>query len=425
MKELNDLFRQRLDQHLKEIGKYGRLIFNDHFSIILFVLLGFLALFYREILIQLDSGLLSHQKLILSTFILLGLAFAFHLGDVKWLNFEPDKSYLLPRGKEWLGYWKKGLIVGAILPLTILALFIILLMPLIHRISAWTLEDLWLLMWISLLYKINSLFAQYLNVLQVDKAFLKKWSKWFFTIFYITCLSLSLYLPTPFPLRVMVLGGVFIIGLVLYRYLTVRNGSIFFSYALDQAQKQQANFYKIVSMFADVPRIKPTISRRAFLDSMIYFMSRKPYNHYQYIYLRTIMRNDAYSGIWIRVTIFISIWILLLEKPLWLVGSLGGLGYWLSLVQLLPIAKHYEMHPIQRIYPVRNEKLQVSALQVALGQVLLLQTFFYMLVLVIKQGFGLQFFLLVGVWILVASGMIFLYLPIWFKKHKSEKSRLL
>lgn len=421
MKDLNDLFQQRLTQYLKEIGKYGRLIFNDHFSIILFVLLGFMALFYREVLTQLESGLLNHQKLILCVFIILILAFAFHLGDVKWLNFEPDKSYLLPRGKEWLGYWQKGLIVGAVLPLIILVLLMIVLMPLMHSVSAWTMRELWLLLWVSLLYKGSSLFAQFLNVLQSDEGFLKVGFKWHYTLIYIVCLSLSFYLPAPFPMMVMVVGAVLTVGIVLYRYLIVRQGSIFFSYALDQAEKQQANFYKMVAMFADVPRMRPTISRRSFLDPLILLMSRKTLDHYQYFYLRTIIRNDAYSGIWIRVTLFISIWILLLESPLWLIGVLGCLGYWLSLVQLLPIAKHYEMHPIHKIYPVRNEKLQVIALQTALGQVLLLQTVVYMLVLFIKQGFGIPFCLLVGVWILVSLGMILLYLPLWFKKQKREK----
>ncbi|HJF16729.1 MAG TPA: ABC transporter permease, partial [Globicatella sulfidifaciens] len=55
MKNLTELRQKRLQSLIKEMGKYGRLIFNDHFSVILFVILGFFMFFYREQLVVLQG----------------------------------------------------------------------------------------------------------------------------------------------------------------------------------------------------------------------------------------------------------------------------------------------------------------------------------------------------------------------------------
>ena len=67
MSDLKQLFSKRLNLFLKEVGKYGRLIFNDHFSIILFVLLGFGALYYQQQLNYLQTLETNQYKLPLIT----------------------------------------------------------------------------------------------------------------------------------------------------------------------------------------------------------------------------------------------------------------------------------------------------------------------------------------------------------------------
>src|SRR5699024_1204060 len=108
MTSLAQLWQQRLSQFLKELGKYGRLIFNDHFSIILFVILGFGAFFYRDQLLRLQAMDTAAIRLPIIAISVILLAVCFQLGRPLWLTQDSDKSYLFARGKEWHAYWLKG-----------------------------------------------------------------------------------------------------------------------------------------------------------------------------------------------------------------------------------------------------------------------------------------------------------------------------
>ena len=47
---LNNLFSKRRTRYVKEMMKYGRLIFNDHFVLLLFLLVGAGGLAYSDYL---------------------------------------------------------------------------------------------------------------------------------------------------------------------------------------------------------------------------------------------------------------------------------------------------------------------------------------------------------------------------------------
>lgn len=113
---LAQLWQKRLSHFLNELGKYGRLIFNDHFSIILFMMLGFGAFFYQDQLVKLQAMDLATLKWPVLLSASLVLALFFHLGRPLLLTLDPDKSYLFARGKEWQAYWLKGTILAVVLP---------------------------------------------------------------------------------------------------------------------------------------------------------------------------------------------------------------------------------------------------------------------------------------------------------------------
>ena len=135
MTQLAQLWRKRFGQLLNEVGKYGRLIFNDHFSIILFVILGFAGLFYRDQLIQLqnlDATLIRLPIILFSVFI---LGICFQVGRPILLTKDPDKSYLFAQGKEWHNYWLRGTLLGLSLPVLLLIGATALLMPFIQLVT--------------------------------------------------------------------------------------------------------------------------------------------------------------------------------------------------------------------------------------------------------------------------------------------------
>lgn len=54
---MNQLFKRRLVDHLKEMMKYLRLVFNDYFVLALLFVIGGLGYYYSNALKQLHAGL--------------------------------------------------------------------------------------------------------------------------------------------------------------------------------------------------------------------------------------------------------------------------------------------------------------------------------------------------------------------------------
>ena len=164
MVDFKDLWQKRFSSYLKEIGKYARLIMNDHFSIILLIIGAFAALYYRELLMQLQTMDLNVIRWVIIFAVVAWLGVAFQFGRPIWLTKDPDKSYLFPRGEEWHNYWLKSTLVSVGFPLVIISIATVLIMPFLQLISVWDLNLTWLLVIYLALFKIISFMLLYLDI---------------------------------------------------------------------------------------------------------------------------------------------------------------------------------------------------------------------------------------------------------------------
>ena len=130
---MNNLWSKRLRNWLNEVGKYARLILNDHFSIFIVIILSFLGLYYRELILflQLNYSEPTPGWLYLVMGILMLLILK--VGSPLWLTLAPDASYLYPQGAHWRHYWTKGILVGMILPIVVsCVVLVVMYLSLIH-----------------------------------------------------------------------------------------------------------------------------------------------------------------------------------------------------------------------------------------------------------------------------------------------------
>ena len=135
MNTLNDLWQKRFNYYLKEVGKYGRLIFNDHLAIILFVLLGFGSLAYNSILEQASQMPVDQIYIWVILVGVLLLSAVFLLGQPLWLTRRADESYLFPRGHEFNNYWLKGTFLAEVIPMIALSLAAVMYYPFLVLIA--------------------------------------------------------------------------------------------------------------------------------------------------------------------------------------------------------------------------------------------------------------------------------------------------
>lgn len=400
--DLLGLWQVRVQALLREMGKYGRLIVNDHFSIILLVLLAFLGLYYREILTLFQEVNLSQWALPLKIIFALGLTLLTQIGGPIWLTLAPDEAYLFSQGKKWQTYWLKGTRLGLILPLIINALISALLFPFVVNLSAWTLNQWPIFIGLTALLTALNVFSHYYNVLH-QPGVRNAW-RWLVSFIYsVALIQLSAHWNMIVPLGLA-------LGVSIYLYQGLKPSAqtrLQFDRVVELDQQRRAVFYKWIAIFADVPNLQPTVKRRAYLDRLIQALPMFNQQAYSYLLLRLLVRHGAYSGVWIKVTAFIA-FLLVWSQPLWLVIALGIMGQWMTLIQLLPLRNYPNDQVFFRLYPQKGDSL--AAFRQLMGLLLVTQAIIYTL----ASGYWLSFI----AWLVSIALLLYLYLP--WRERKSR-----
>lgn len=417
MTQLAQLWRKRFGQLLNEVGKYGRLIFNDHFSIILFVILGFAGLFYRDQLTRLQNldVVLIRLPIILFSVVILGVCF--QVGRPILLTKDPDKSYLFAQGKEWHRYWLRGTLLGLSLPVLILVGATALLMPFIQLVTLWQATHLIYLVLFVILFKVLSFLLLYLNIFDLGLGRIQQpFNQWHHTVIFCGVMLISFFMTvSPWHLLTLLGVNVLLVIYVAWAFSQRQQRPVQFQYVLDQEATRESTFYKWVAIFADVPHLVPSVKRRAYLDGLVHWISQRLLNRYSFVYLRLLFRNNAFSGVWLRVMSFIALLLLLVDQVYFAIG-LGVVGYVLTIVQLVPLIHYYDAHPLQRLYPNRDAS-KVKAFQQTMLVIFVIQTIVFTIAWGFVQSLTLNLVLAVFIWFFTILIIIYLYIPMWNRKQ--------
>ncbi|XJS11137.1 ABC transporter permease [Aerococcaceae bacterium WGS1372] len=421
MHDFKAQWSRRYSSYLKEVGKYGRLIMNDHFSILLMIILAFAGLYYRELLIQLESMDLAALRwgIIIGAVIYLSVVYMW--GRPMWLTKDPDKSYLFARGEEWHQFWLKSALVSSILPIIILTLATIVILPFLEVINVWSLSESWLLIFYLVAFKLISFVLLYLDIfnLGLGQIFNRPLTRGHHAIVVSVVLFLTFCLPST---SAKFIPLVIILALVVYIGWAMSQRQyhwVAFEHVVNEEERREVNFYRWVSVFADVPHLKASVNRRAYLDSLIQFLSRIRLNRYTYLFIRSLLRNNAYSGIWLRVMVFVAVLISLVSNY-WVVLAMGLMSHILTLVQLVPLMIAYRNQPFQKLYPNRDDSILKSFQWTSLA-IIFIQVVVYTLITLLSQVYSTQLWIVVIAWVVVGVGLIYTYVPWWYRKHQATQ----
>ncbi len=418
MQSLNTLWKKRFSNYTKELGKYGKLIFNDHLSIILFVLLGFGAIAYQNLLTQISElgpgqGVL--PVVIISIFL---LWLIFLMGQPLWLTKPADISYLFPRGHAFDNYWLKGTLIGVLFPVISLVMLGILVYPFIVSVTFWEMELMWLFLFWLILARIISGLIYYLAIYQMPFTSLMRLRSIHGLVFIILLFFLLLL---PLKWGNIIVGLIFAIIMIwICSQMRKRNQyAIDFNYVVKSEEQRQANFYRLISLFVDVPTIKPEIKRQKYLDHLFLKLPHLNRNRYGFLFIRQLFRNNLYRSIWIKVTLFMAVIIFLIDIP-WLIGLAGITGMFMTVIQLLPLLYSYDTHPFQQIYS-NNEDNKLFAFQQSIFIILMIQLAIFLISALISSGWGFWIIGLILIWGLFILGILYVYIPWWSRRTQKHK----
>lgn len=335
---MNNLWKKRLNLYLKRMIKYYRYVFNDHFVIALLFLLGGISYTYSNFIKSLNVDLsYPWAKPVVIIVLLVMLQF----GKVGTLIDEPDKVFLLPQEKGMREYLmkaqKRAWVSNSIIQIVV---WIVLLPFIYYGVHLNLVESI-----ILLLSQVA------LKVAQVNLFFIRAFEakyqagKYSLILNYVVPLivyMLGLYASIYFALGITV-------GLILYLKSLPKNKIIQWNYLIDVEKLRLMRKYSFFNLFTDVPQVKKKAKRRKYLDWLI----PKFKNVYGYLFIRAIIRNGEYSGLYIRLTVIEFIVLLFIPK-FWLSLVIGMLFIYLIGFQMLPLYKYFDDNVFVHLYPLET-----------------------------------------------------------------------
>lgn len=286
---MKELFITRRNQFQLRCIKYSRYVFNDHFVLVLLVLLGFLALQYRRLLDEFPENAWG-----IYLFLALVSLFLLFSGKMATYLVPADEHFLLPKEGEAVSWVKRAkyrcFFVSAVWQL----LGQLLLYPL-YRASG-----------MSLL-----LFLFFLALITVAKyAWFEKQLQSFFN----------------------------------KERLNWRR-------AIAAEKKRQQRILRFFSLFTRVKGISTNVRRRSYLDFFGHFISKKQHKTWHYLYLRSFLRSGDFLGLSLRLTL-LSFVCLLTVNLSWLAIGLVLLLNYLLLFQLMAMYDTYGYQYLSQLYPL-------------------------------------------------------------------------
>lgn len=353
----NELFKERAAAYYTEIRKYTRYMLNDHLLFVLIFAMGALLFYYSGWVETIEAGF--PAPLIMAA--VLGVILSW--SPVYTYIKQPDTVYLLPLESELKPYFQKAVWTSFVAQSYVIIALVAFAMPMYAKAEGTGFGPFFLFLGAALAAKVWNLFCrlQALNVPSNDVRTADMAVRLLVNIAFLLAVFSSEY----------VLAGAAVLWMVFWLVYMNRIGKRPLKWELLAAleEKRMAAFYRLANMFTDVPHLRGTVKRRAWLDGLLPGSQKGTYT---YLLSRTFVRMNEYIGLYVRLTVIgaliISFSALL---PVQLIVAL--LFLYLTGFQLLPIAvRHgYVMWP--QLYP-EGESGKQTAVQQLLLRVLLIES---------------------------------------------------
>lgn len=397
---LDALFKKRQAAYLKNIMKYGRIIINDHFVLILFILFGAGGFAYSNYLDTISFGMVQPRILVAFLFFII-----VSTGSLTLLLEPADTIFLLPKEEQFKRIFKKITRQSFIQSLLSVALTTVLTFPIFVTTLDAPITDLIFifltlagLKWLNTLTKV----APYFEIAQKQ-----------ITRYRITNTVIKLIAIISLTFIHIQLTTLVVIALAIYTGFLFFEEKLFFEHLFEwetmiQAEENRMQrLYRFIGMFTNVPNIQTNIKRLPWMDPALDWLSkRNPQAPYYYV-LRTTTRNTDYSMLVIRATVVGAI-LLAVTSSFTMATALTLLFLYIIGFQLITLVHEIERTPQFQIYPVTQKEKEQAVFKL-IFQLLILITI--ILALASLSNLGIYGLILLPIGFLFAYIFSYIYAP--------------
>lgn len=337
------LFRERLSAHVKELSRYLRYILNGHTAIAMVFLISVLAVYYQQWLAQLSPSFPAPAIIA----VLFGLLASFT--PINTLLKEPDLVFITVSEKKMLSYFRSSLIYSFIVQLYLVFLVVAALGPLyFHAFPERSGRVYLFTLLILLIIKVWNLIIYWLmlKVRHTPTRIIHHIIRSLLTI------GLFYYLIIANYIFASIFTVALFIAFIVDYIISAKNVGINWELLIEKDRNQKQFFYRMASMFVDVPHLKSRVKRRKLLTSVVNnkipFQQKKTYN---FLYWLTFLRSGDYLQMYIRLIIIGSLFVYFIPNDL-LKLTFSILFIYMSNFQMISLYHHHRMIVWLDLYPV-------------------------------------------------------------------------
>ena len=397
---LKALFNRRRSQYMKEMMKYGRLIFNDHFVLLIFLLVGAGGLAYSEYLDTVTQGMIQPRLLVGLLYLIL-----VSTGSTTLLLEPADQIFLLPKEEGFKKVFK-GLVLRSFLE-TLLPVGLITFVTFPIFVSTMHTEPIDMAFVFLALASLKALKALYKlqPFFEIEEESQKKIQLLWNIVKLGTVIGLLFIQIQLFAIMILIIAG--LVWSQFYKGHLYINRLINWDRMINAEDQRMQKLYRFIGMFASVPNIQTPIKRLAWLDTTLDRLTKSnPTASYYYI-LRLAIRNTEYSLMILRATIVGAI-ILAFTHNILLSTLVMVLFLYIIGFQLLTLVNELKRVPLFQIYPISDEE-KIKAVQKLIFQTLFIVSF--LLAFATLTGIGVTGLTLVVVGVVFAYLFSYVYSP--------------
>lgn len=402
---MKELFSQRLGQHQKQMMRYLRYVFNDHFVLACTFLLGGVGLYYSDLVKKLPAGFLPGKVLIVFVLLL-----SLHAGEFVSLAKPADIVFLIPKEAQMKDFLNRALRYSCLFPFALLLLVAGFLMPL-YVVSTgesfWAFFPLVLLLW-SL--KLAHLYLRRYQLFQGPWLYKRGYRLWL--VASAVLLALSLFSP------VIALLGSVLLTLISREFLFKRvKQPLDWDKLVATENRRLQRIYRFINLFTDVPQIATAVKRRKYLDGLFTLIPKNQGHSYLYLFSHRLLRGSEFGGLYARL-VGIGAILLYFVNERWFSVGIGCLFLYLIGFQLVPLYNQFQYMVLTQLYPL-PEKQKERALQQLITGLLVFAAILFALVGSLAYDTWLDRAWLLGSFVVFALLFGILYLPMRLKKMRA------
>ena len=396
-------FSQRVKKHQQQMQRYLKYVFNDHFALLMTLLLGAGGLYYSNFLKTLTPPFSIGRFVVVLIFVL-----ALTFGRYASLTKPADQLFLLPKEIQMRTYLQKALRYSCIVPFAGLFLIVGAVMPLYAVSTAKGFSQFFILLLMMWSLKWSHLLVQQARVfLILNKT--KQLLTLSFWLYAFVTIVLGIFVT---PLIGLILGVLAAVGYYIVTWKK-QTASLDWEVMIDMEQDRLYRVYQFINLFTDVPAVKAVVRRRKYADVLLARIKKIQSNTYLYLYSRQFVRGTEYSGLFIRLVAIYCVMLYFIEEY-WIVLILGVLFLYLIGFQMIPMYHRFRYMLLSELYPV-SEGMQKRSFRTILTVILMSATLVFAIGVLLMQPLT-QAGIIIFIFLAFDLFFLYVYVPQRLKK---------